>query len=1149
MEKLPQEEREDIVRNELADLKKYNFINDKDYQFLISSYNKMAIKRQREANQEGYILAEKIEAEPNGEIKEKQQPKKQEKPKKKLTKEQVRERNISWSLILGVVLLLISGLVVATSNWEQMGPGLRVFSISFIAIFFLLLSGVSSKLLKIEKTAFAFLTLGSLLIPIVVVAIGFFELIGTYLSLTGEGRYFLGLIGALIPLPLYMRNAMKHRSRLFVWISYIFLTLTVAFLIASTGVSLDGFYLLIMLFNAALLYVYHRINVNQRIAIFIKELPAYSQLNLVISTLLMLFIYEQAVFYSFNLLLTAAIYISMVYVYRTKEYQFVFTALFAYGVYQLVEHTFLANVEFIIYSLVGIVYISFSFITKNNSYLERMFRFTSGIISFFVFVYVSYQGIVLKADENSLVLLVAYIVIALNYCYLAYLTNYKIFKYLSPVFIIVAGFQLWENINSWIGINHPDLFMFLFGVGLFLAIGIYNKHKFILPIQRSSYYLSITLMIGCIAYSALAMEYIKVACFFLVLAVLSFIVIKKTQGVQERIIAEWGHSVSILLGFLVLYPKFISVSVEYENNFNIPFHYAVAGMLLFGISIGWGRYSESGLSRSTFYTGQFAYLFSLLQLLDYIEIDEYFVRPLLLLIGIGVFVWFVHRTKLTIFWLLVALTSFAFYGSLLSPLPLDSYEQSIVYLMFGPVILLLIEYFAGKKVQQLKPYFFWFAQVTLFLLILVVILDSVLSGNINPLVLFVPFSIYLYSTIIRSNEWQIKVFLYAAMTLIPILLATNIGYYNLFVQMPSPYIWLISSVLMAIGWLVIKQKNWRDRIGWYIIPFSLVGLFTVVTERYMFSPIELIPIFGYVLFNLLFLHKRKLSVFSVIPLALTLLVWEQQRHMFDSIVIYFICMASFLILLIVGRYLYEKLYYLEKNNSYVDWYSIIALFYLFYSISFVTEQNTVWIEIAPILLISIWFFSQDNRLNNLMPKLTFKTLGAISIIPAYFLVLSEFYSWIPNLIRAELTVLPILSVTIFLSLRTWNNYSKIMKYVELIVLLLVTAYLIVDAIESNTVWDAVLMGSLALLSIIIGMQYRIKIYFFVGIGVLLFNVMYQTKPYWGNMPWWAYLLIAGSTLIGIASYHEWRKQRPDKDKAGRLTEKIKRFFSSLKEWE
>ncbi|WP_226035542.1 hypothetical protein [Aquibacillus saliphilus] len=1143
---LSQEEREQLVRKEFEELNRFNYINDKDYQFLLKSYQKLLVRRKKETSQAEFLLDGKNEVVSNVEIKKQSQPKK-EKRKKQLSMEQIRERNISWSLILGVVLMLIGGLVLATSNWEQMGPGLRVFAISCVAIIFLMLSGISSKFLKIEKTAFAFLTLGSLLIPIVIVAIGYFELFGSYLSLTGEGRYYLGLIGTLIPLPLYVRSAIKHNSRLFVWISYLFLSFTVAFLIASTGVSIDAFYLLIMIFNAILLYIYHLVRTNQRFTIFLKELPAYSQLNLVISTLLMLFIYNQAVFYSFNLLLTAAIYIAMVYVYNTKEYHFVFSVLFAYGVYQLVDHTRLENIDFVIYSLVGLVYICFAYVVRNNNYLKRMFRFTSGLISFFAFIYVSYQGILLKADEPSLLLLASYVLIALNYAFLAYLTYYNLFKYLASFFIIVTGYQLWESTNHWFKIDNPDMFMFIYGVVLFLVVGVFNNNKYLHPIKKSSYYLSIILMVVSIVYGVLLMDYIKASLLLILFSLVAFVVTMVTSQGRERKIAEWVHAISILVALLIIYPKLTSIVTDYQTYFNLPFHYGVTGLILLAISQGWSRIKKSGLSNASFYTGQFAYLYGLLVMLSFSSIDANIVRPLLLFVGIFVCIWLVIRSKQVMFWLLVAITSFAFFGSLLSPLPFDTLQATILYLMFGPVILLVIETFVGRKVKELRHYFFWFAQLILFLLIIVVIVDSIFGSRINPLVLFIPLVVYVYSTIIKAKEWQIKGFLYAAMTLVPILLTMVVDYFNLLKQMPSPYLWVIASVVMAVSWMFVNQ-TWRTRMEWYIIPFSLVGLYIVIMERQMFPLIELFSILGYVVYNLYFLHKRNYYTFTIIPLALTFVMWEQERYLFDSITLYFVCIVSYFVHLIAGYYLFEKLYNLQKDKSYVDWYSIVAVFYLVYSISFISEQDNIIVQITPILLLTVWFFGQVNRLNNLLLKLIFKTLGVLGIIPAYLLLLKEYQAWIPDLIKAEITVLPILGISIFLSLQTWKGYKKLMGKIQLIVLLLVTGYLVIDAIESQTVWDAIVIGGLSLFSIVIGMQYRIKAYFFVGIGVLVFNVMYQTKSYWGNMPWWGYLLIAGSTLIGIASYHEWRKQRP-KNNEGKMKRKLKQFLSSLKEWD
>jgi|GEM_PF-4807290 len=139
--------------------------------------------------------------------------------KKVKSADEIRERNITWSLILGVIMLLTAGLILSTTNWQYMNELLKVISIASVSILFLSLSWFTEKILKIKKTSFAFLILGSSFVPIVFVGIGFFELFGRWLSFYGEGKYILGLLGSLISCIVYSVNAKRNNSRLFRWLS------------------------------------------------------------------------------------------------------------------------------------------------------------------------------------------------------------------------------------------------------------------------------------------------------------------------------------------------------------------------------------------------------------------------------------------------------------------------------------------------------------------------------------------------------------------------------------------------------------------------------------------------------------------------------------------------------------------------------------------------------------------------------------------------------------------------------------------------------------------------------------------------------------------------------------------------------------------
>lgn len=1359
-------EREKIFWEEIQTLFNQGLINDIDFKRISNAYQKNKFNQMKKSasiqhapekreSQKTELTQHVVPKQPTQQTVPKYQKQqvtitKQPKAPAK-TIEQTRERNIKWSLILGVIFLLISGLVIATTTWEQMGPLLKVVSLLGVSFFFLALSAVIARFLKLDKTAFAFLTLGSLLIPIAIIAIGYFNLFGEYLSLTGEGKFLLGIIGSLVSLPLYMRNAWKHQSKLFVWISYLFMTILAGFTIAATKVSVDVFYLLIMIYNAALLMAFHKLRNNKTILLFTKELPIYAQLNLVVSTLLMLAIFDQQLFNSFTILLTAALYFATIFVTNKKEYQFVFSALFAYGAFQLTEHSWLGSIDLIVFGMIGASYLIFAFLVKSDAFMSRIFYWTSGLISIFAFIYISFQGIIIRSGENPWILLMAYIIVTGTYTYLAQITKKPIFSWLAGIFLYTVGLQLCS-----VGLDYSpnmsvQLFIFGYASALFLLLGLFNKNKYLSSIKQSVYYLSIGALLASIMLGILVAEFLQVSFMFVTFGVLALLVSKQKNNVEHKI-ANWTNAVSWLLALFFLYPKLTDVITGYSTQLSIPFHFSISALLLLAISVVWQKYNKKGLAHSAFYSAQASYLFGLFQLMYGFPINETFVRPILLLIGIAVFVWLVYRSRVNMLWSLVSITSLAFYTSLLSTFSIDGSESITVFMLGSPLLLLAVDHFAGKSIPALKPHFFWLAHGIQPLIILVILINQAFYQTIRPIFLFVPLIVYLYSSIIKTKEWQIKLFLYSAMTMTAFVVLTHVAYYDLFENIPLIYCWFGSSIIFALSWLFVNTV-WRKRIDWYLIPFANYGLFTLITihhgstlletlsalafvgmnlfflhkrnwvfytaipliltlflwenQRYVLTDVSLLVIslvsfivlflagrllfkrlwdlkeryidwysivalfyLGYSLtfiqsdtsvwvriipyllltvwlfahtkrftlpimekvmvtigaisllpsyyiilgeyiddvaeifhaelialpilvlcfmlsiktwkshpnimkyvqlgslvlitiylisdtlqsntvwdgfiiiaINLIFLHKRKWLFYTAIPLALTLLLWENQRYLLTDMYLLVISLVSAIILFVAGRLLFKRIWDLKER--YIDWYAIVALFYLGYALTFIQSDTSVWVHIMPYLLLTIWLFAHTKRFTLPIMEKVMVTIGAISLLPSYYIVLGDYIDHIANLFHAELIALPILLLSIILSIKTWKNYQHIMTHIQLATLVLIAIYLVSDAIQSNTVWDALIIGTLSLLSLLVGMQLQIKSYFFVGLVTLLFNIFYQTRSYWGNMPWWGYLLIAGLTLIGSASYNEWKKQNSGK---GKLELKARELLSALKKW-
>lgn len=352
------DDREQVVKEDLKKLKEEQYITQEIYFQVVEAHNQYytdrnkedteplekseAVHKQEERQQTTSVLGEKGASTKGpgltAQKKSKQTPTTDDPnlsteqsssdltaPKKKLSPQEVRERNITWLLNLGVMMLLIGGLILATSNWETLDNWMKSGLIVLVSILFFGLASLTMHGLKIRKTAFAFYVLGGLFLPISILSIGFLELLGPYFSVHGGGHYWFGASGSLVILPIYVLLADRLTSRLFVWFSYISLSLVGGFILAAIELPVDGFYLGMMVFNALLIVLYRLF--RQRLQLFMKEFLLYLQGNLVLSTLLMIMFYQQEVAYSFNLILTAIIYFSMIYVTNHKEYHFVFSAL------------------------------------------------------------------------------------------------------------------------------------------------------------------------------------------------------------------------------------------------------------------------------------------------------------------------------------------------------------------------------------------------------------------------------------------------------------------------------------------------------------------------------------------------------------------------------------------------------------------------------------------------------------------------------------------------------------------------------------------------------------------------------------------------------------------------------------------------------
>lgn len=127
---------------------------------------------------------------------------------------------INIILILGALLISLSGFIFAVANWGALNTFFKsVVLISFSAVFFAIHS-LSERKLKLPQTGRIFYILGSIFLPSAVIAAGVLKVFGEYFSFTGDGRAaVLAVLFLTVSVP-FFKGAYDYKNRFFAAVSF-----------------------------------------------------------------------------------------------------------------------------------------------------------------------------------------------------------------------------------------------------------------------------------------------------------------------------------------------------------------------------------------------------------------------------------------------------------------------------------------------------------------------------------------------------------------------------------------------------------------------------------------------------------------------------------------------------------------------------------------------------------------------------------------------------------------------------------------------------------------------------------------------------------------------------------------------------------------
>ncbi|MDK9712391.1 hypothetical protein [Acidaminobacter sp.] len=1000
-----------------------------------------------------------------------------------LSKQELRDRNITLVLVLGVLFVMLAGTIFATSNWSLFSSALKTALILLVAVLFFSVSLLAEKKLHIEKTSFAFWVLGALFVPVIFLSIGYFELFGKWLSLQGDGKYVLGLISMAASALVYGYSTLKFNNRIFAWMTLTAVSLGAGFAIASLRLGVDRFYLGIALINGLFVLA----GLGQKVPVvlqsFHKELHRFVPVNLSISSALMLVVFEEPRFQGINLLMASVLFTVMVFTRWEKEYSIPAGLLLMAGLYQFVEHSGLRSLDLILFSVTGFAFLGLSLASGQRDALQRLYRALSAAAALITFIYIQLTSLTLLEARPSWTALAGLVLITLNALVLAVKTGERPYAWAFPVLLTSVAHQGYDLIHlsnaAYLYAGH----MGGFGAAMFLLLYAFNPWKAIQRVRGSS---------GVVAVMVMGLSYLM---------------------------AVWeGHWLTgiLVLGALIglltltyfrqkrqLTP--VSASISTPQTANVP---RVPQVPHLSQALQISQRTPGSLSPRI--TTVLSWSLPVLTMIELLTVYRLIDPQLVLSTSKGGYSLELHSALATLVLFLMAVS-------------LKRFER------------------------QLTTTFFWIAHVLFPAAILLLLQDY---GDFPP-VFTAAVLIYLYS----FRMFEIKqvepsalqpqsqtvlscAFLYSAYISGGL---TVMSLFNALKLNPNwnGFVLPVFSLILFIIWHFLKGPIQRWTL-WFLIPSAWLGAAMLAAR-----PASELTHFSGVVISLvtaLYLMRRSdLEGFSLVALLPLFLSAESlNRGAFygqHTTMLAFLAVLTALLAL-AGNRLLKQLYVVAptapapENTSHrslrgfgtLDGYTLNALLMILLSQTVLTDMsNPGWLRLLPPLELTALLFMQRGRAGSGLGRRIANTLWFISLLLPYWITLDLLQP--SKQFLTELRLLPLLPMVTVLTPWQWKAYDRILRWIEAAVLVLIALTLFVEILSYDLLTDALILGVLSLVALFYGMQGHRRDYFFTGAAALLANAIFQTRGFWQSLPWWAYLLMAGLTLIGIASYNELKARR------------------------
>ena len=140
---------------------------------------------------------------------------------RELTKEEKEQKRLKNLLALGTGLILLSGIIFATSSWNTLSALGKVIALGVASIVFFFISNLAETKFKLKASSVTYYILANSFLVVMFLAIGYFDLFGSWFSLNGGGVHLYISFLWLLSFGLINLAYQKYSYRSLIYVAYI----------------------------------------------------------------------------------------------------------------------------------------------------------------------------------------------------------------------------------------------------------------------------------------------------------------------------------------------------------------------------------------------------------------------------------------------------------------------------------------------------------------------------------------------------------------------------------------------------------------------------------------------------------------------------------------------------------------------------------------------------------------------------------------------------------------------------------------------------------------------------------------------------------------------------------------------------------------